>query len=196
MKYLTVTETAALVRQALKEAFKGIKFSVKSSKYSMGASISVRWEDGPNDDQVNAVIARFAGSYFDGMQDYKGARYHMIDGVEVKFGADYINTSRTNSDAAAARAIDRVYAKYQTNFERDGIEKPTVEDYQKGRLFLVRLTGLHIYGGQSVQHDIGRALHKHSDRLKVDHSPTAAKIFQTRTDGYGQSGFDSIRATL
>jgi len=32
----------------LKESFPGIKFSVKSSTYSMGASIRIRWLDGPN----------------------------------------------------------------------------------------------------------------------------------------------------
>ncbi|WP_338423309.1 LPD29 domain-containing protein, partial [Xylella fastidiosa] len=46
-KYLTCAETAKLVRKALKESFPDIKFSVKSSNYSGGASIRVSWIDGP-----------------------------------------------------------------------------------------------------------------------------------------------------
>jgi len=198
MKYKSISckETAVLVRQALKEAFKDIKFSVKSRTYSMGASIDVRWTDGPNAAQVEAVISRFQGSYFDGMQDYKGNCYHMMDGQQVSFGADSIHTGRDYSEAAVARAIDRVFRRFEGNFTRDGIQKPTVDDYENGRLFNVQLSGLHHHGNQSVQHEIRAVLSKHSDRLKVDHSPTAAKVFQTHTDGHGQSSFDSIKATL
>lgn len=196
MKRFSCAETAALVRKALKEAFPRVKFSVKSRTYSMGASMSVAWTDGPNTAQVEAVTSRFEGSYFDGMIDYKGSRYHMMDGEQVSFGADSIHTNRSYSDAAVARAIDRVYARYQGNFERDGIAKPTVEDYNHGRAWRVQLSGLHHHGNQSVQHEISQVLWKHSDRLKVEHSPTAAKVFQTHTDGYGQSGFEATQAAL
>lgn len=190
-KYISCKETAVLVRQALKEAFKGIKFSVKSRSYSMGASIDVRWTDGPNDAQVEAVISRFQGSYFDGMQDYKGNCYHMMDGQQVSFGADSIHTGRDYSETAVARAINRVFARFAGNFARDGIQKPTVDDYKNGRLYTMQLSGLHHFGNQSVQHEIRRVMCKHSDRLKIDHSPTAAKVFQTHTDGHGQSSFDT-----
>lgn len=195
-KFISCKGTAVLVRQSLKEAFSGVKFSVKSRTYSMGASIDVRWTDGPNGAQVDAVIARFAGSYFDGMTDYKGNCYHMMDGEQVSFGADSIHTYREDSDLAVARAIDRIFARLAGNFSRDDLQKPTVEDYRNGRLFMMQLSGLHHHGNQSVQHEIRAALSKHSDRLKVNNSPTAAKIFQTHTDGHGQSSFDSITATL
>jgi hypothetical protein len=81
--YISTTETAALVRKALKEAFPGVKFSVRSSSYAGGASISVGWTDGPNKALVVAITERFEASYFDGMIDYKGACYHMLDGVRV-----------------------------------------------------------------------------------------------------------------
>lgn len=45
-KYLSCAETAKLVRQSLKEAFPKVKFSVKSSTYSGGASIRAYWLDG------------------------------------------------------------------------------------------------------------------------------------------------------
>ena len=54
-KYFTCAETAKLIRQSLKEAFTGVKFSVRSSTYSGGASISVSWTDGPNAAQVESI---------------------------------------------------------------------------------------------------------------------------------------------
>jgi hypothetical protein len=54
-KYFTCFETAKLVRQSLKEAFPGVKFAVRSSTYSGGASIDVSWTDGPNAVQVESI---------------------------------------------------------------------------------------------------------------------------------------------
>ena len=61
-KYLTCAETAKLIRQALKEAFPGVKFSVRSSTYGGGASITVGWTDGPTSDQVDGILNVFEGS--------------------------------------------------------------------------------------------------------------------------------------
>jgi len=93
-QYLSCAETAKLVRAALKESFPGVKFSVRSSVYSGGASINVNYVDGPAYDQVKAVVSVFEGSYFDGMTDYKGLNYSSIDGQEVRFGADFIFVNR------------------------------------------------------------------------------------------------------
>lgn len=109
-QYLSCAETAKLVRAALKESFPGVKFSVKSSVYSGGASIGIRYIDGPNIDQVKAVTSMFEGSYFDGMTDYKGSNYNSLDGQEVRFGADFIFINRDfsaeylTSEVAAACA--------------------------------------------------------------------------------------------
>lgn len=89
-KYLSCAETAKLVRAALKEAFPGVKFSVRSSVYSGGASISVRWTNGPRAKPVEKVIERFAGADFDGMQDLK--TYHTTQTADgpVHYGADFV----------------------------------------------------------------------------------------------------------
>ena len=81
--YLSCAETAKLVRGALKENFPSQKFSVRSSTYSMGASIDVSWTDGVGHDAVNKVIKQFEGAGFDGMVDYKFYRQHwmMPDGT-------------------------------------------------------------------------------------------------------------------
>lgn len=68
-RYLTVTETAKLVRQALAKQFPNIKFSVHSKSYSGGASINVSWTDGPRAKVVDQIIKGFEGRSFDSMND-------------------------------------------------------------------------------------------------------------------------------
>jgi len=70
-RYMSVTETAKLVRAALKHAYPDVKFSVRSDKYSMGASIDVKWTDGPSENAVDRVVSAFKGSNFDSMIDLK-----------------------------------------------------------------------------------------------------------------------------
>ena len=96
-QYLSCADTAKLVRAALKESFPGVKFSVRSSVYSGGASINVSYTDGPTYEQVKSIVGAFEGSYFDGMTDYKGLNYSSIDGQEVRFGADFIFVNRSFS---------------------------------------------------------------------------------------------------
>jgi len=118
--YLSCSETAKLIRQALKESFPGIKFSVKSSVYSGGASINVSYTDGPTYDQVKAVVGIFEGSYFDGMTDYKGSCYGSLDGKEVRFGADYVFVNRNFS-------VDFLTAEVAAACKYYGYEMPAIE---------------------------------------------------------------------
>lgn len=67
--YVSVTDTAKLIRAQLKAQFPDQKFSVKSDKYAGGASINVSWTDGPTDSAVYAVVNGFSGQNFDGMID-------------------------------------------------------------------------------------------------------------------------------
>jgi len=68
---VSVVDTAKLVRRALKRAFPGQKFRVRSRSYSGGASISVRWTDGPTEPEVRAIVAPYAGADFDSSIDLK-----------------------------------------------------------------------------------------------------------------------------
>jgi hypothetical protein len=102
-RYIDAAEVAKLLRAALKEAFPAVTFAVRTSKYAGGASIDVHYIDGPPIDAAERVAERYAGSYFDGMIDYKGSRYHLLDGLSVHFGANFIFVTRDLS-AAALRA--------------------------------------------------------------------------------------------
>ena len=110
-KRFSCAETAKLIRTALKEAFPEIKFSVRSSVYSMGASIRVNWSDGPIVAQVEPVVKGFAGASFNGMEDIKEYRNTVLNGEAVHFGADYVFTSREVSEARITALAEILDAK-------------------------------------------------------------------------------------
>lgn len=100
--YLSCAETAKLLRQALKARFPGQKFSVRSDTYAGGASIDVRWTDGPTDPEVDEVAQLYRGATFDGMIDLKSHHSSLLAGPdgevrEVHFGADFVFTNRSLS---------------------------------------------------------------------------------------------------
>lgn len=111
-QYLSCAETAKLVRAALRESFPGIKFSVTSSVYSGGASINIKYQNGPTCEQVKSVVSNFEGSYFDGMTDYKGINYSSMNGVNVRFGADFIFVNRKYSMAFFEGAVQAACKYY------------------------------------------------------------------------------------
>lgn len=70
-EWIDAADVAKLVRARAKTDFPGVKFSVRTSKYSMGASISVCWCDGPTTKEVDEAVGQFGGSGFDGSIDLK-----------------------------------------------------------------------------------------------------------------------------
>lgn len=68
-RYLSCAETAKLVRAALKRNFPRVKFSVRSSTYSGGASIDVQWTDGPAFSLVEPILKQYERSRFDSSID-------------------------------------------------------------------------------------------------------------------------------
>ena len=68
-EYLSCADTAKLIRSALKRSFPSTKFSVKSHVYTGGASINVRWTDGPTDALVSNMTKPFSGGNFDSSID-------------------------------------------------------------------------------------------------------------------------------
>lgn len=179
-KYLSCAETAKLVRQALKEAFPAVKFSVRSSVYSGGASIDVRWTDGPLADQVDKVAKTFQGCYFDGMQDYKGYLRKMFRGEMVSFGANFIFTKRDCSDAAIEAAIEKVWTT--TKFP-DYVERPTVADYHAGRCHHRPADGGYYNLGNLIYQAMGTI-----SNCEALPSPTAGAVIFLGNDGYSQIG--------
>lgn len=100
-KSLSCAETAKLLRAELKSAFPSIKFSVKSSTYSGGASIRVGWTDGAFTSEVEKVAKKYEGATFDGtidLKEYKADTLMSFKGstmpVLVSFGSDFVFCDR------------------------------------------------------------------------------------------------------
>jgi hypothetical protein len=111
--YESTADTAKRVRKALKHYFPTVKFSVRSKVYSGGASIDVRWTDGPRTCSVEQIAKHYEGADFDGMIDLKTTHSTTVVDAggphEVQFGADFVFCHREVSDEQAleeqARAI-------------------------------------------------------------------------------------------
>jgi hypothetical protein len=171
-QYLSGAETAKLMRLALKESFPGVKFSVRS--------VNVRWIDGPNLKQVEAVTDTFEGGYFDGMIDYAGSVYHLLDGKPVQF-SKYVFCTREESPALLAAAIAYLKAKYPNQIG----DEATVEAFKSGKLNNVQPTGGWSYE-HSLQSMIWKAAAKRSTFVEPMPSATLARIKFQGDDGYGQ----------
>lgn len=80
-------ETAKLIRKELKQQFPKVKFSVRTSTYSMGASIDIRWTDFPTEKLVMKAIEK-----------YERVRRCEITGEILSGGNLYISCSNEWSD--------------------------------------------------------------------------------------------------
>jgi hypothetical protein len=116
-KYISVTDTAKMLRKDLKSTFPGVKFSVRSKSYAGGASIDVHWTDGPTESQVNRVLYRYSGATFDGMRDLM--EYHssvIVDEAgnpeEVHFCANFVFGHRDYSADALRWGIVKVWEMF------------------------------------------------------------------------------------
>jgi len=113
------------IRIELADRFPGVKFAVKSKRFSMGNDINVGWMDGPTSKDVDTIIQKYSAGSFDGMVDLYTYNH---DPFTDKHGdAKYVNSNRHYSDKFVARAIAALKVKYAAT------EVPTVEDFNMGR---------------------------------------------------------------
>lgn len=128
------------IRKELKTAFPSVKFSVTTSKYSMGNSVNIGWVDGPTSNQVDEITDKYASGDFDGQTDCYN---YNTTGFNDLFGsAKYISTSRNFSHDFIALCVSDVVARF-------GGEPITSEEYFKG--------GAHYWMNQGGV-DLGREL--------------------------------------
>jgi hypothetical protein len=95
-------KTAKMIREALKDLFPAVKFSVRSSNFSMGNSVDVSWTDGPTSEMVNSAINRFQSGDFDGMTDCYSYRKDRPDHPTSK----YVHASRNISKEMAEYTLN------------------------------------------------------------------------------------------
>jgi hypothetical protein len=178
MKYISVVDTAKLIRAVLKESFAGVKFSVKSSSYAGGASINISYVDGPTSKQVEDVVKVFEGSYFDGMQDYKGQNYANLDGEEVKFGADFVFVRRNLSVGVLTDCAKKVCQNYNIDFSLI-----TIKDSQYSGAY-VDCDNKLMAGGRYFAQAVGLESQETSF-CNTAVSNTAGQVYSMGDDGYG-----------
>jgi hypothetical protein len=120
------------IRIELARAFPGVRFSVKSRRYSGGNAIDVRWTDGPMAAQVDAIISRYSAGSFDGMRDtYDYSRDAWTDA----FGdAKFVFSHRDYSDAAITACGRTACAKWGVSMPLETIAAA----YRSGELFRMR----------------------------------------------------------
>tara|TARA_R110000868_G_scaffold350752_1_gene612089 strand:+ start:16225 stop:16770 length:546 start_codon:yes stop_codon:yes gene_type:complete len=179
-RYINVVETAKMIRTALKESFPGVKFSVKSSSYSMGASININYVDGPTNAQVKAVISVFEGSYFDGMTDYKGLNYSSLDGEEVRFGADFVFVNRKFSVGLFTDLVASACKYY-------GYAMPEINDNVYSGAFIAN----------SISYEENRRIMEKVCEYSADdgaESATLKRVAFLGDDGYGYGAVGRIAA--
>lgn len=87
------TETAKKIRKELKKAFPEIKFSVRSSTFSMGSSVTVSYTDGVPQKEVEEIVNRFQSTSFCGMDDSTTYHGYMYEG-KLYIGAKFVSVSR------------------------------------------------------------------------------------------------------
>lgn len=120
--YVSVTDTAKLVRAALKENFPGTRFSVRTSKYAGGASLDVQWTGGPTTPKVDAVVSGFEGTAPDRSGDFYDPIIREKDGQRIHYGADHIRTARTIAPATREKIRAEV-------LDAMGLTEATVSDW-------------------------------------------------------------------
>lgn len=189
-EFISAVDTAKLIRKALRESFPGVKFSVRCDRYAGGASIDVRWTDGPTTPQVDRVAGAFEGSYFDGSIDYKGSLYHSLDGEPVHLGPDFVFTNRETTEAAIVTAI------IEAVMEFGAYNVPTVEEFQNGEAMMSSPISnwdrTPFYSWQNIIHRALEGEWSAEPKHQPQESPTLARLELQGSDGYGQSGVPSI----
>jgi hypothetical protein len=100
-EYISTKEIAKLLRQALKNAFPGVKCSVRMSTGTASAWMNVSYNDGPTEEAVRAITAQYEGRRFNAMTDgYDDAGTALVAFAgeelprEVRYVCDGINTHR------------------------------------------------------------------------------------------------------
>lgn len=106
--WLDAPQVAKLIRADLKVAFPAVKFSVKSSRYSMGSSVSVQWTDGPNVKQVEWVMSTYDFRYYDSHTDYHGTSEARMIGDQLVRSSVSLSASRKTTRGVCEAVVKAV----------------------------------------------------------------------------------------
>ncbi len=120
-KDYSTKETAQFIREALKAAFPGVKFSVRTSYASMTSSTDIQWTDGPTQPEVERITDRFTSKGFDGMTDSTTYHAQTFNGELVHFSG-WVHVRRDVSVSLLEKAL----ARYQVERAAYGLQPANV----------------------------------------------------------------------
>lgn len=100
------TLAAKNIRTELKREFPGVKFSVRSSSFSMGNDVNVSWTDGPTTEEVEGVTGKYQQGVFNGMEDIY--EYGRSVFTEIFGGSKYVMESRTTTVEKKRLIVDEL----------------------------------------------------------------------------------------
>lgn len=118
---MNTVERAREIRKELKAKFKGVKFSVRTKKYSGGSSISVSWVDFPTVEAVEEITSK-----------YESVRYDEYTGEILSGGNTYIHTYNTWSEEMETNIKENLVKKYGAEFYNKYINE-TYDFYRYAR---------------------------------------------------------------
>lgn len=132
-----LTICAKNIRKLLKSNFPGTKFKVKTSRFSMGDSVTVSWEldkyldKCPDYDAVDKIIKVFREGDYNGREDL----FESTENDMHKYGsAKYISTSpdRLTEDECIRRKVERERAEIEKGLKESNMI--AVSTKQKARI--------------------------------------------------------------
>jgi len=109
----SAANAASAIREELKKHFPNIKFSVKSSNFSMGDSVSISWTDGPTAEQVKKYSDKYQYGHFDGMTDMYESTNRRNDIPQTK----YVSENRTISEESQKAVVEQLTPLYKEESE-------------------------------------------------------------------------------
>lgn len=140
------------LRIELARAFHGVKFSVKTSRFSGGDDMRAEWTDGPTTEQVEEFSAQYKAGTFDGMTDCYS--YEHAAWCDAFGEAKYVFANRNYSDAAIESVLRTLRAKYTTNMAHlDAVVSVTAQTYRSGAL-----RGVVLFPGSCIGDDLERQI--------------------------------------
>ena len=78
-------QAAKAIKKELKERWPNVNWRIRSSIFSGGTSVYIRWIDGPTQDEVRQIVGKYQYGYFDGMEDLYKITNRRNDIPQVKY---------------------------------------------------------------------------------------------------------------
>ena len=132
-KWLRTGEVSRNLRAVLAHEFPGVKFAVRSSRFSGGDSATVTWTDGPTRAAVDRIVDAFQGK----RPDYTGDYWDDVaTAVTVVCGDfSYTHADRRYTDGTRKYVEEFIDGKWpRSGYDGDGYRRQKDVDRQVGEL--------------------------------------------------------------